>query len=188
MTTSDPSGPTELVDSLAELKQRTEARLEGMKLAQAEIDALIQLPAEGSVTAAFDELGFVRSLEIDPNRQKGIDPALLVRDINIALARAPRPTPQAPSGEPGAVQDSVSAMMSSVMESLLSGASLTPHVYSNDLGTVSVTTLMGEIQSVECAASWIQASSDSSIAEEVQRVANLAALADDPFERRKAGS
>lgn len=175
----------DVLEQLNALLARTNDKVTTLKAMEKELDQLVQLPPVGAAVATFDEHGLLASLEIDPAQRALLDAPGLVHDINLAIVRAERPTASMPAREDSDPQAAAS-LIESIFAGLTSGLSSEPVVYSNDLGTVTVTTMWGEILSVNCAPSWISAASAPAIAEEIVRVANLALRADDPMKRRSS--
>jgi hypothetical protein len=187
MTTTDNDLPEpSVLDNLNSLRDRADQQLVDLAAVQAEISTLVELPEAGAVTAEFDERGLLRTLTIDPERPRALDDSSLERDINIAFTRAERPSLQAPTDQTPESEDAVSALVATVFQAVLSGAPAEPVSFTNDLSTVTVKSMWGELVSVELSPHWISAASDASISEEVLRVVNLALLQDDPLGRRKA--
>jgi hypothetical protein len=187
MTTSDNAAPKpSMLDTLTSLRDRADQQLVDLAAVQAEISTLVELPEAGAVTAEFDERGLLRTLAIDPARRVGLDGSSLERDMNIAFSRAERPSLHAPTDQTPESADAVSALVATVFQAVLSGVLAEPVSFTNDLSTVTVTSMWGELVSVQISPHWVSASRDASISEEVLRVVNLALLQDDPLGRRKA--
>jgi hypothetical protein len=187
MTNTDDALPeASMLDTLTSLRDRADQQLVDLAAVQAEISTLVELPEAGAVTAEFDERGLLRALTIDPARRVGLDGSALERDMNIAFSRAERPSLHAPTDSTPESADAVSALVATVFQAVLSGAPAEPVTFTNDLSTVAVRSMWGELVSVELSQHWVGAASDASISDEVIRVVNLALLHDDPLGRRKA--
>lgn len=187
MSDTDNTRPEPTVlDTLLAMRGRADQQLVDLAAVQAEISTLVELPEAGSVVAEFDERGLLRTVVIDPERPPGSDASSLERDMNIAFSRAERPSPKAPTDRSQESADAVSTLVAHVFQAVLSGAPAEPVSFTNDLSTVTVKSMWGELVGVELSAQWVGAASYTSIAEEVVRVVNLALLLDDPLGRRKA--
>jgi hypothetical protein len=172
----------DILAELTKLTERATQRVEKLKAHEAEMVALIPVAEASATTAVFDAQGLLASLVIDEQLGQGLDAVALVRDINIAISKAARPLPSTASD---AVPEELPGLFGQIFSGLMSGADPEPVLFSNDLGTVTVTTMWGELLSVECASSWVTGATGESIAAEVLRVCNLALHADDPLRRRK---
>lgn len=179
---ADP--PVDMLAELAALRDNANTRLERVKEREVALAAIIPVHENGAVSATFDEQGLLVSLTIDAQLRTGLDAAALQRDISIAIANADRPT-STPSLPAATDATATAGFITSILAGLTSGLNQEPVVYSNDLATVTVTSMWGELFSVECAPSWLSASTDASISDEVVRVVNLALRADDPLNKRK---
>ncbi|MGV8885783.1 MAG: hypothetical protein ACOH1T_09395 [Microbacteriaceae bacterium] len=180
----------DLLRRLTALQAKTELFQEEIREAQIEIDALIALPAEGPVSASFDDRGVLVSLVIDKEGRDTIDAEQLIAEINYAVTRAsqnPAPLfdPNADNLSDADVTAHASALFDQLFTSATTGLSSEPAIFKNDLKTVTITSVWGSLVAIDCSPSWINAASSASIEQEIIRVATLAAEEDDPLGRRK---
>ena len=147
---------------------------------------LIGTPGSGAVSARFDAEGLLEVLEFDDELRTGLEPEKVVEEINAALSRAAMAlgSPLLPMSPAGTRENPMESQPFRRMIAMLdAGIPLEPETFTNDFGQVSVSALSGNISRVDCKASWIASTPDRLIAEEVVRMARIAARATDTFER-----
>jgi hypothetical protein len=115
---------------------------------------------------------------------------VLLSEINLAHARAvreiaARAQPRWATESDGASASDLLAApaIAQLLTSLTTGVLPTPREVRNDLGTVTVTSMLGIIVTIDCDLGWLGTARVAPIGDEIVRVARRAAIESDIFGR-----
>lgn len=150
---------------------------------------LLRVPEQTAIRVDFDELGLISEMEIDEQVKSELTPQQLGREINLAVLRASGsvvPTPSMPGGnsqDAPADLTSPDSILGQLMGILATGERPEPVEVPNDLGTVTIRALWGNLVEVTCTESWILSTPGHLIAEEIVRMGRIAARETDILRR-----
>jgi len=171
---------------LEQLREQGEQLQQKVEATQREIFELLELPEVGTVVIEKDEQGLIADITIDSSWRDSLSPAEFEQEVNVALLRSSglltaAPGDQPPSGSPQAGHGQ--SYLERVMASFNSPAAREPEEISNDFNTLTVTAMLGNVSSISADKRWIAQTPDHLIAEEIVRIARIAALQTDVFGR-----
>jgi hypothetical protein len=152
------------------------------------------LPTIGSdvVSVSFDSDGLLAEVRIDSAMRTELEAQQLITEINSAIFSASGLL-AAPNSGPVSLDDAAKtsafgvAFVDDLVSVLATGGAIDAERVSNDLGTVTVTALLGNVTSVDCSLPWLESTSDALIGEEIVRVARTAAQQTDILGRYTKG-
>ena len=150
---------------------------------------LLGLPSDGKVTISRDELGLIEGVAFEAINGKRAAPEQLLTQLNLALYEGAIPglltmgaaAPGFRLPDSASVDDSgeLSPQLRALMSSLESGEPPEPLRLTNDLKTVTVGAVNGDVVSIECAPSFLAAATDAVLEAEIVTVARRAAIESD---------
>ncbi len=150
---------------------------------------LLGLSSESKVTISRDELGLIQGVAFETIDGKRAAPEELLTQLNLALyegalsGMATMGTAAQGARLPGSasVDDSgqLSPQLRALMSSLESGEPIEPLRVTNDLKTVTVGAVNGDVVSIECTPTFLAAATDAVLEAEIVAVARRAAIESD---------
>ena len=162
--------------ALEELQAEGELLQARARETQKEILDLLEIPETGAVGILLDEQGLIAEVTIDPTWRDSLSPELFVQEINWAIIRTSG-FGTAPTTAP------TPSFLEQVMATFNSPAARVPEEISNDFKTLTVTAVLGNVSSISADPRWITQTPDALIAEEIVRMARVAAFQTDTFGR-----
>lgn len=153
---------------------------------------MLAIGEHGAATVVLDAQGLIADLAIDSELRDEVEPEVLLAEINQAHARAVReiaaraqPRWATESESRGASASDVLGApgVAQLLTSLSTGVLPTPREVRNDLGTVTATSMLGSLVSIDCDLGWLGSASESTICDEIVSVARRAAIESDIFGR-----
>lgn len=171
-----------LIDDLLEEGERLKKRAQEPP---PDLRALLGMDATGGVTITRDATGLIDGISFSHVDGRRADGELLLQQLNLALFTGVRLPLR---GRIVTEEGDLAPALLTFMESVAGGELPEPVLFRNDLKTVTVGALNGEVVSIDCAASFLQAASDETLAAEIIRVAREAALATDTLGTHTGGT
>jgi hypothetical protein len=183
-----PPSSTKLQAMLEELLTEGEQLRARAATPAPDLRALMGLPPEVGVTISRDALGLINGVTFAHSEGRRGSAAELTTQLNLALYAGGAPgisNVMGATGQTKLVDDSgeLSPQVQALMAALESGRALEPEMISNDLKTVTVGALNGEIVSIEVSPSFLESASDEALEQEIVRIARQAAIATDVLGR-----
>ncbi|GAB3607793.1 hypothetical protein GCM10027413_32020 [Conyzicola nivalis] len=165
----------EWLASMEQLQERGERLQQQAVTAQAEIDAILaaNAPANVGIVVELDAAGIVEAIELPPGIRTTHTAEELGRQVTRAISVAVDARRSALAGQ---TELPVSgADFDNLMASIFGGVAVEPERIVNDFKTLTIEVFRGEIVGVEPDARWVASTKESSIAEEIVRMARIAA-------------
>jgi len=167
------------VRELDDLRAQGEQLQRETRQSQQDMLAMLAIPEQGAVSIEFDGLGLMSALTIDQRTRAALTPEQVVQEINLALIR----TSALFGSATATTAENNAATLERVSRVVAAGTPPEPVPYSNDFRTVTVTALWGTVVGVACTTAWISSTPDALIADEIVRMARIAAIDTDVLGR-----
>lgn len=177
---TQPASPAQFRGMLDDLLLEGERLKARAQQPAPDLRALLGLPEVGTVTITRDQRGLIDDIVF--GRVDGRRPAHeeLMQQLNLALFAGSR-TALGALGSERTVTGSgdIAPELREFMAAVEAGGVPEPVSVTNDLKTVTVSALYGEVVAIDCSPSFVLAATDETLAEEIVRVAREAALGTD---------
>lgn len=151
--------------------------------------ALMGLTSTSTVTITTDHLGLMNSISIIHPDDTRPEPAELLMQLNLALYRGEGPAmlraiPATAAGQAFVSEDGdIAPELRDFMQNVSTGSVPEPTLVTNDLKTVTIGALFGDVVSIDCSPPFLAAASDETLTDEIVRVARIAAVTTDVLGR-----
>ena len=140
---------------------------------------LLGLPADGAVTIRRDSQGLIGGIAFDWADGERPAHAELMQQLNLALFDERAALGPSAMGPATSASGELAPELRAFMASVDAGGVPEPVAVTNDLSTVTVRAVLGEVVAIDCSPSFVRAASDETLAAEIVRVARDAALRTD---------
>lgn len=147
---------------------------------------LMGLPSAGAVTFTRDERGLIDGVTFEHIDGARPEPEALLVQLNLALFSGA----SVPRGLGNVVTESADLApgILAFMAAVEGAEEPEPVVVTNDLKTVTISALFGEVVAIDCSPSFLLAANDDTLAAEIVRVARDASIASDVLGKYTEGS
>jgi len=164
----------EWLASMEQLQERGAQLQQQAVAAQAEIDAILaqHAPPNIGIVVELDDAGIVEAIELPLGVRTTHTAEELGRQVTRAISLAVDARRSALAGQPDWQGSGLD--FDNLMASIFDGASVEPERFVNDFKTLAIEVFRGEIVGVEPEERWVATTRESSIAEEIVRMARIA--------------